>query len=162
MLERCVCLSTGHIIRDVKLDTAAHVLDRGEARLAHDPFQYHASSHADSAWRLFQHFVGIITIFPMKILCKIVAAKIIGKSITRLTQRTQFGATLLDKLDLCVNPIMRFVQIFLQSVIRQFQLLFFLNSYAVFQTGVDEILQPTVKHGLGISGFDTGAQVLDA
>jgi hypothetical protein len=41
-----------------------------------------------------------------------------------LTQRTQFGATLLDKPDLCVNPIMRFVQIFLQSVIRHFQLLF--------------------------------------
>ena len=72
----------------------------------------------------FQHFVGIISIFPMKILCKIVAAEIIGKSIACLTQRSQLGAALFDKLDLCVNPIMRFVQIFLQSVIRQFQLLF--------------------------------------
>ena len=98
----------------------------------------------------------------MKILCKIVAAEIIGKSIACLTQCTQFGATLLDKLDLCVNPIMRFVQILLQSVICHFQLLFFLNLYAVFQTGGDEILQPTVKHGLSISGFDTGAQILDA
>ena len=49
MLERRLCLSTGHINRNIKLDTAAHVLDRREARLAHDAFQYHASGHADSA-----------------------------------------------------------------------------------------------------------------
>ena len=63
MLESRLCLRTGNINCNVKLDTAAHILDRREARLAHDAFQYHASRHAHSPWRLFQHFVGMISIF---------------------------------------------------------------------------------------------------
>ena len=43
VLERLVRLGSGDIVRCVELDAAGAVLQRGEARLAHDPFEDHAA-----------------------------------------------------------------------------------------------------------------------
>ena len=57
----------GNILGDVKLDASVHILDSGEACLAHYPFQYHASRDRYGSWRRFQRFVGMLAILLMEI-----------------------------------------------------------------------------------------------
>ena len=49
----------GNVVGDVKLDAPVHILDGGEACLAHHALQYHAPRDAYDLWRRFQRFVGM-------------------------------------------------------------------------------------------------------
>ena len=81
VLERLVGLGADAVARHVELDAPAHVLDRREARLAHDALQHHPAGdgHADS--RRLERLVRRRAVLRVQVRRERVAAEVVGERV---------------------------------------------------------------------------------
>ena len=98
VLEGSVCRLAGEVVADVELDAAAGVLQRGKARLAHDPLQHHAAGDGNIYERRRQIFLALSVVGHVQFFCRVLAGKIVGEGETLGAQIAQLGAALLDDL----------------------------------------------------------------
>ena len=99
-LERLVRL-TQHVGLQEQLDPAAHVLDGGERRLAHDALCQDAAGDCDGTAIGFQHFPGPalgVRILRLQVAGKVRATEIIRVGASLPTQRGQLGTALGDQV----------------------------------------------------------------
>ena len=98
VLEFRVLLLAGVAVGDVELDAAAHVLDGGEARLAHHALQHHAAGNLDHDRIQVERVAVAIFVVLEQIASKVVALKLVRKRNAFGAQRLQLGASLGDDL----------------------------------------------------------------
>ena len=111
MLERIVDFRADGVAGNVELYPAAHVLQRGEARLAHDALQHHPARYGHREGLRLQRFVGLSVMNLVQRTCKRIAAKVVRIRLTALAQRPQLRAPLGDDLVLVVDRRLRVARV---------------------------------------------------
>ena len=114
MLERFVLLLARIAVGDVKLDAPAHILDGGEARLAHHAFQHHAAGdfHDHRRSRPAFRWSRLIVLLDARSDDKSSRRKSLGKALPVSRSALQLGAALCDDLVFVVHAVVRFVRPF--------------------------------------------------
>src|SRR6266513_4619030 len=87
---------------DVELDAPAHVLDRGEARLAHDALEHHAAGNRDNELLALDFLVRFCVPCLVQVGREMLAREIVGEGGAALSQLGELGAPLRDDLVLVV------------------------------------------------------------
>ena len=98
VLERFVRLDAEGIIGDVELDAAAHVLQRGEARLAHDALEHHTAGDCNSDGRRLERFVGLPVVRLVQRSRERVATEVVRVRRPALAHQAQLRTALRDDL----------------------------------------------------------------
>ena len=98
VLEGVVRFGAGDIVRHVDLDAPAHVLQGGEAGLAHHPLQHHAAGKLNLDGLAFQRFLGLVAMGSGQLARIVVAFKVVGEGDARCADRGELGAALGDDL----------------------------------------------------------------
>ena len=98
MLEILQLVRSQRVERDVELDLPRHVLNRGEAGLAHHALQHHAASDGHLQSERRQLFVGFGVVLRVKISRQRIAAKIVRIGVAVRPQLRELGAALRDDL----------------------------------------------------------------
>src|SRR5690606_9198685 len=87
-----------HILRDVGLDAAAAVLQRGEACLAHHALEHHAPGDARLRARLLERLLAAFSVPRGELAGEVLAAEVVGIGDVLGAQRPQLLPAFLDEL----------------------------------------------------------------
>ena len=80
-LERRMRVGPGHVVGDVELDAPAHVLQRGEAGLAHDALEHHAPGHGGCDRGVPEVLAGLAAMRGVQVGREVGARKIVGEGV---------------------------------------------------------------------------------
>jgi hypothetical protein len=94
VLERFVGSLAERVAGDIELDAPGHVLDSGEARLAHYPLEHHAARHRRTHGCRLQLFVGLARAGLVQIAGQVGAPVVVREGIALAAQRLELGAPL--------------------------------------------------------------------
>ena len=98
VLESVVRVGAQRIGGDVELDAAAHVLQRGKARLAHHPLEQHSPRNCDGYRLLIELLVRFLVVRIMQLAGERIAVKIVRIGVAARAQRIELAAPLGDDL----------------------------------------------------------------
>ena len=98
MLERFVRLGADGIVGDVELDAAAHVLQRGEARLAHDALEHHTAGDGNGDGRRLERVIGLAVVGLVQCAGERVATEVVRIRRPALPHQAQLCTALRDDL----------------------------------------------------------------
>src|SRR5581483_1633103 len=98
VLEGFVLRLADRIARDIELNASRHVLNGGEACLAHHTLEQHAPGHGYLARCGRERGVVLTFAVAMQVARQVGALEVVRKGLALRAQCTQLGATLLDDL----------------------------------------------------------------
>jgi hypothetical protein len=109
VLERFVGGLAQRVAGNVELDAAGHVLDGGEARLAHHALEHHPAGHGRAHPGRLQFLVGLAGTRLVQVGGQVGAAEVVGKGVALGAQRFELRAPLGDDLVIVVRRAVVFL-----------------------------------------------------
>jgi hypothetical protein len=160
----------GHVELDAAIGARARgVLQGGEGRLAHDALEHHAAGHGHTDGSA-SSFVLEAVVLRVQVGGVVGRAEIVGEGDALLADGGQLGAALGDDAVLVGCRLgggvfawswLEFLKVERSvSKSRPRRAARPPGSDALFQRGCDEVVDVAIEHGLGIAGFEVGAQSL--
>ena len=107
VLEVLVGLRAEGVGLHVDLDAPAHVLERGEGRLAHQALQHHPAGHAGARRRGLEVLLGGRAVGGLQVGREVLAREVVGEGVALLAQAGELGAPLRDDLVLVLGRLGR-------------------------------------------------------
>ena len=108
VLEVGVDVLANGIAGDVELDAARHVLDGGEAGLAHDALEHHAAGDFHFDRHALEFFGALPGVELIELVGKVLAREIVREGLAGLPPFDEFGTSLGDKLVFILDVLFRF------------------------------------------------------
>jgi len=98
VLECVVRFDSGEVVGHVYLDAPTHVLQGGEAGLAHHALEHHAPGQLNRDGFGFQRFLALVAMRGGQLAGVVAALEVVGEGDTRFADRGKLGAALGDDL----------------------------------------------------------------